>query len=135
MPDKTIPRGLVRELDEIDPVLRTALGNKYAGASLRGEEIILHLTDAANPADAEQARALALSEAMKIDVRQPAPSVRRAQRLTTATDALKAADFASIKAEIEAITTLPQARAMLLKMWRAMWQLAVIMSLNEQDET
>lgn len=134
MPDKTIPRGVVRELEEIDPVLRAALGAKYAGASMRGEEIILHLTEAASPADAEQARALALNEIGKIDVMQPAPSVRRARRLTTATDVLKGVDFADVKTQIEAITTLPQARAMMLKLLRLMWQMAVIMSLNEQDD-
>ena len=134
MPDRTFPRGLLRELDEIDGALRAALGAKYYGATLREDDVTLHFADDMTPTEIEQARSLALAEIAKIDPLQPAPSVQRKQRVTTATDALKAVDFADVKMEIEAISNLAEAKAMLLKMARFVWRLTVIMSLNEQDE-
>lgn len=134
MPEIEVDRGLVRELNEIDSALRRALGEKYSGAVMNSDKIRLVLLDTASPEEMAQARSLALSEIAKVDPLQPAPSVQRKQRVTTATQALKAVDFADVKTQIEAISTLPQAKTMLLKLARAVWQLAVIMSLNEQDE-
>jgi len=132
--DYTIERpARLRELGEINSPLRAALGAIYTGASLTPTHLTLHFDDKATRAD----RALAettLQEAIgAIDVKQPPPSEKRRQRKEAHLASVATLNFADVKAQIDEITNIAQAKTVLTRMARILLEMASVLDLNDTE--
>jgi hypothetical protein len=131
MPDLEYPRSAVREIEDIEDTLRTALGAAYLGASRSGRALIIHLAEGADIAAAEAAIDAAIAG---IDRGQPPPSVRRALTLTAARQGLDAADFAALHSAINDVANVAALKPVLLALLRLLWQIARVQGLTDKDD-
>lgn len=128
-----LQRGNLREPEEVEPALRAALKDKYAGMSTVRDEAILYLVDSATGDDVEAAREIYARVVSEIDPAKPTPSGKAVLRKQAHLKAIRDLDFASVKAQIDGINNVAQAKTALTQLARALWEVLALLDLNQSD--
>ncbi|MCC6612887.1 MAG: hypothetical protein IT320_05365 [Anaerolineae bacterium] len=134
MIDVTLSRAGIREIEEVEASLKTALGGTYLGMSLRRQEAVIHLIESASDADQLLAATTYATALAAIDPGQPPPSQRRALKRSLAQQALELADFTGLKQRAGAANSVVALRAEVETLARLVWQMAAAGGLTEQDD-
>lgn len=130
----TLDRDGVREIEEVEPALKAALGSDYQAISLNPREAIIYLTDGAAKSKSAVAKQAYIAAAAAIDHKTLPPSKQRLQREEQATASLRSADFAARQAAIANANSVPALRAEVAELAKLVQRLLIAQGLNEQDE-
>jgi len=134
MIDVTLARAGVREIEEVEAALKTALGVKYLGLSLRGQEAILHLIEGASGDDQLLAATTYATALATIDPQQPPPSQQRARKREDAEKGVALVDFSGLKQRAASANSVVALRAEVEALARLVWQIAAAGGLTEQGD-
>lgn len=134
MTDIILDRDGVREIEDVEAALKTALGDDYLGMSLNPREAIIHLKDTATATKRALAKTTFSAAVAAIDPKIPPPMAARLARQEAAVTALRAADFAARQAAIANAASVPALRAEVAELAKMMQRLLIAQGLNEQDE-
>lgn len=131
--DTTIARGGLREIEEVEPALRAALGARYHGMSITPKRATLYLADDAGDEGRILAAQTYAAAVAAIDPTQPPPSVRREMKREAARTAVRALDFDGLRQRTAAANSVPALRAEVEALTRLVWQLAVMNGLTDSE--
>jgi len=133
METTTFARGNVREIAEVEPALKAALGADYLAMSLTPKNASLHLRDGVGTDAKTQAQTVYMRTALAIDRTQPPPSRQReiAERAARAT--VRNADLARLHGDIASANSVTALRVEVANLARLVHQIALILDLNNSD--
>lgn len=133
MPEIKLSRRNVRELSEFEGALKAALGDKYGGAVMRGDEVRLILSETADSTDRQLAAAIFAEAEATIDVKTPPPSVVRELKRKASRDVIAGLDIAALRERTASANSVQALRAEVDALWRVVGLLANLLGLSDTE--
>lgn len=129
----SVPRSGVREIEEVEPALKAALGDVYRGMSMTPKSAKLFLAGDASEAMQGLAAQTFQQAAAAIDRQVPPPSIQREMKRRAHALAIASVDILTQRQQTAAANSVPALRAEVDALWLIIERLLALMDINQSE--